>query len=101
MAFQTFQSEMRTLLDEMKQRGQPDPDDHDIAAQLYRAMSENPDISEDRVLSEIGMLFVEGFETTGGQATACFIRCCRFLAVHTSLSCLVDRRNSVGALAYL
>jgi cytochrome P450 len=63
-----FQSEMRTLLNEMKQRGEPDPEDHDIAAQLYRAMSENPDISEDRVLSEIGMLFVEGFETTGGQA---------------------------------
>jgi hypothetical protein len=28
-------------------------------------MDEHPDISEDRMLSEIGMLFVEGFETTG------------------------------------
>lgn len=28
-------------------------------------LKEHPDISEDRMLSEIGMLFVEGFETTG------------------------------------
>jgi cytochrome P450 len=28
-------------------------------------MTENPNICEDRILSEIGMLFVEGFETTG------------------------------------
>jgi hypothetical protein len=28
-------------------------------------MSDNPNICEDRILSEIGMLFVEGFETTG------------------------------------
>jgi cytochrome P450 len=30
-----------------------------------QVMSENPNICEDRILSEIGMLFVEGFETTG------------------------------------
>jgi hypothetical protein len=36
-----------------------------IAAQVWRVMDEHPDISEDRMLSEIGMLFVEGFETTG------------------------------------
>lgn len=63
-----FQSEMRTLLNEMKQRGQPDPEEQDISSQLYRVMSENPSICENRILSEIGMLFVEGFETTGGQA---------------------------------
>ena len=28
-------------------------------------LREHPHISEDRMLSEIGMLFVEGFETTG------------------------------------
>ncbi|KAF6250399.1 cytochrome P450 [Scenedesmus sp. NREL 46B-D3] len=91
-AFAMFQAEMRTLLNEMKQRGPPPEDDQDIAAQLYRVrrlalldhvqplrhvahaarrvgaaqvMSENPSICEDRILSEIGMLFVEGFETTG------------------------------------
>jgi hypothetical protein len=33
-------------------------------------MKENPDVTEDRVLSEIGILFVEGFETTGERAAA-------------------------------
>jgi fatty acid synthase len=60
-----FQDEMRLLLKEMKERGPPAEDDQDIAAQLYRVMAENPNICEDRILSEIGMLFVEGFETTG------------------------------------
>jgi cytochrome P450 len=31
-------------------------------------MRAHPDISRDRVLSEIGILFVEGFETTGARA---------------------------------
>jgi hypothetical protein len=65
-----FQDEMRTLLNEMKQRGPPPAEDQDIAAQLYRVMSENPAICEDRILSEIGMLFVEGFETTGRRQVA-------------------------------
>jgi hypothetical protein len=60
-----FQAEMRVLLDEMKRRGPPPSGDHDIASQLYRAMAEHHEITEDRVLSEIGILFVEGFETTG------------------------------------
>jgi hypothetical protein len=65
IAFNMFQGEMRTLLNEMKARGEPDAEDQDIAAQLYRVMNENPNICENRILSEIGMLFVEGFETTG------------------------------------
>jgi len=64
-AFDMFQAEMRQLLDEMKARGEPPADDQDIAAQLYRVMNDNPNICENRILSEIGMLFVEGFETTG------------------------------------
>jgi hypothetical protein len=32
---------------------------------VLQVMSDNPNICEDRILSEIGMLFVEGFETTG------------------------------------
>ena len=64
-AFAMFQDEMRTLLNEMKARGEPEPEDQDIAAQLYRVMNDNPAICENRILSEIGMLFVEGFETTG------------------------------------
>jgi cytochrome P450 len=60
-----FQKEMRYLLTQLKTKP-PADDDHDIAAQLYRVMAEYPDtICEDRILSEIGMLFVEGFETTG------------------------------------
>jgi hypothetical protein len=62
-----FQAEMRILLEEMKRRGPPPSGDQDIASQLYRVMAENPDVSEDRVMSEIGILFVEGFETTGGR----------------------------------
>jgi hypothetical protein len=41
----------------------PDP-----CPQVWRILQEHPDISEDRMLSEIGMLFVEGFETTGEWA---------------------------------
>ncbi len=32
---------------------------------MWRVLKEHPEVSEDRVLSEIGILFVEGFETTG------------------------------------
>ena len=64
-SFASFQAEMRVLLDEMKARGPPAADDHDIASQLYRVMQEHPEVDEARVLSEIGILFVEGFETTG------------------------------------
>lgn len=65
VAFKMFQKEMQMLLNQMKERGPPADDDHDIAAQLYRVMAEYPEVSEARVLSEIGILFVEGFETTG------------------------------------
>lgn len=34
-------------------------------------LKEHPEISEDRMLSEIGMLFVEGFETTGASVCVC------------------------------
>ncbi|KAI8464093.1 MAG: cytochrome P450 [Monoraphidium minutum] len=85
-AFHEFQSQMRFLLDKIRADGQPAEDDTDIGAQataapcgaalcayigladllqVWRVMNEHPDISEDRMLSEIGMLFVEGFETTG------------------------------------
>jgi cytochrome P450 len=60
-----FQREMRVLLEELKARGEPAPEDQCIASQLYRVMREQPEVTEDRVLSEIGILFVEGFETTG------------------------------------
>jgi len=66
-AFTMFQEEMSVLLRELKERGALDPDDQDIATQLCRVLQEHPDISEARVLSEIGILFVEGFETTGGS----------------------------------
>eukprot|EP00878_Enallax_costatus_P004731 GHUV01004980.1.p1 GENE.GHUV01004980.1~~GHUV01004980.1.p1 ORF type:complete len:543 (+),score=147.42 GHUV01004980.1:709-2337(+) len=64
-AFKMFQREMTVLLHELKTRGAPDGDDQDISTQLYRVLQEHPDIPESRVLSEIGILFVEGFETTG------------------------------------
>lgn len=70
-----FQDEMMVLLRELKQRGAPDPDDQDIATQLCRVLQEHPDIPEARVLSEIGILFVEGFETTGG----CLASVCKCL----------------------
>ncbi|KIZ01997.1 putative cytochrome P450 [Monoraphidium neglectum] len=64
-AFKEFQDQMRFLLNKIRQDGRPAEDDSDIGAQVWRVMDEHPDISEDRMLSEIGMLFVEGFETTG------------------------------------
>ena len=63
-----FQEEMSVLLRELRQRGAPDADDQDISTQLCRVLLEHPKIPEARVLSEIGILFVEGFETTGRQA---------------------------------
>ena len=56
---------MRFLLTKIRETGEPAQDNYDIAAQLWRVMKEHPEICEDRILSEIGMLFVEGFETTG------------------------------------
>ncbi len=64
-AFTAFQAEMNALLKNLEARGEPSPDDTDIGTQLLRVMKEHPSISRDRVLSEIGILFVEGFETTG------------------------------------
>jgi cytochrome P450 len=66
-AFAAFQREMNALLKGLEARGEPDADDTDIGTQLLRVMREHPGISRDRVLSEIGILFVEGFETTGGR----------------------------------
>jgi cytochrome P450 len=64
-AFVAFQKEMSRLLDEIAALPELPADDTDIGTQLVRAMRAHPEISRDRVLSEIGILFVEGFETTG------------------------------------
>jgi len=64
-AFTAFQAEMNALLKGLEARGKAAADDTDIGTQLLRVMKEHPNISRDRVLSEIGILFVEGFETTG------------------------------------
>jgi len=56
---------MRFLLNKIHADGEPPEDNTDIGAQVWRVLKEHPDISPDRMLSEIGMLFVEGFETTG------------------------------------
>ena len=66
---------MNALLKGLEARGEPSPDDTDIGTQLLRVMREHPGISRDRVLSEIGILFVEGFETTGRQMPRCSRQC--------------------------
>ncbi|KXZ56708.1 hypothetical protein GPECTOR_1g638 [Gonium pectorale] len=80
-SFVDFQEHMKQLLREMKARP-PGRGDTDIGAQLYRVLEASrleaekaskaqggrkvvPAITEERILSEIGILFVEGFETTG------------------------------------
>jgi hypothetical protein len=75
---------MAALLKALEARGPPDADDSDIGAQLLRVMQEHPGISRDRVLSEIGILFVEGFETTGACCAAAGV----VHAVCVQLSCL-------------
>ncbi|KAI8464092.1 MAG: cytochrome P450 [Monoraphidium minutum] len=65
VAFKEFHDQMRFLLNKIRADGEPAEDNMDIGAQVWRVLKEHPDISEDRMLSEIGMLFVEGFETTG------------------------------------
>ncbi|KAG2443022.1 hypothetical protein HYH02_009438 [Chlamydomonas schloesseri] len=82
-SFRDFQAHMQQLLREVLARGPPGPADTDIGAQLWRALDASrrqaerassagagrrrvkPAITEERILSEIGILFVEGFETTG------------------------------------
>jgi cytochrome P450 len=59
-----FQDEMIALLDTMRKRGPPKHTDFSIGAQLLR-LQNTCGITDDRILSEIGILFVEGFETTG------------------------------------
>jgi len=63
-SFDHFQREMVALLKKLKLRGPPAADDFSIAAQLMR-IADNGSVSYERILSEIGILFVEGFETTG------------------------------------
>lgn len=63
-AFKNFQKEMVVLLKKIIARGEPAEDDYSVAAQLMRIRNKDG-IVDDRLLSEIGMLFVEGFETTG------------------------------------
>jgi hypothetical protein len=41
-AFKIFQQEMTVLLQELKRRGDPDPQDQDIATQLYRVLNVRP-----------------------------------------------------------
>jgi hypothetical protein len=76
-----FQAEMSVLLRELKERDTLDPDDQDIATQLCRVLQEHPHIPEARVLSEIGILFVEGFETTGARARRVRVCVCVCVAV--------------------
>lgn len=63
-SFKNFQKEMTTLLKSIIERGVPLEDDQSVAAQLMRIRNKDG-IVDDRLLSEIGILFVEGFETTG------------------------------------
>lgn len=64
-SYLAFQSAMKDLLQGLRAKGGPDSDDTDIGAQLYRLLGTTPALNEARILSEIGILFVEGFETTG------------------------------------
>eukprot|EP00877_Chromochloris_zofingiensis_P000654 jgi/Chrzof1/1058/Cz01g38230.t1 len=95
-AFSNFQSEMKVLLKELKARGEPEEDNQDIAAQLYRVMAQHPDISEDRILSEIGIVFVEGFETTGHTTSWTLYNIATVPGVQERLAAELD---SVGLLA--
>jgi cytochrome P450 len=55
---------MTALLEEMDRRGAPAEGDFDICSQLWRVRRDSG-VDDRRILSEIGILFVEGFETTG------------------------------------
>lgn len=63
-SFVRFQKEMMTLLEELKLHEPPSSDDFSVGAQLMR-LRKTEGITDARLLSEIGILFVEGFETTG------------------------------------
>lgn len=57
-----FQSHIRSILAHMKEN--PHRGSQSIGAALYQLYEEGK-ISEDRLLSEMAIIFVEGFETTG------------------------------------
>lgn len=63
-SFRRFHADMAALFDEMLARGEPAEDDQSVGAQLLRLRASGT-ISDARLLSEIGIMFVEGFETTG------------------------------------
>ncbi|GMH38538.1 hypothetical protein BSKO_06422 [Bryopsis sp. KO-2023] len=63
-SFETFHKDMTSLLKKIIARGDPKDDDQSVAAQLMRIRGKEG-IVDERLLSEIGILFVEGFETTG------------------------------------
>lgn len=63
-SFKHYQGVVKKLFQEILSRGPPARDDVSIAAQLMRLRNKSA-ITDERMLSEIGILFVEGFETTG------------------------------------
>lgn len=63
-SFQTFQEFTKALFNDIKNQGHPAPGDFSIAAQLMRVLGK-PGITDRRILSEIAILFIAGFETTG------------------------------------
>lgn len=63
-SFSYFQQHIRDLFQEIVSKGPPSDDDFTIGAQLMR-IRQKAGITDERILSEIGILFVEGYETTG------------------------------------
>uniref|UniRef100_A0A383VEH9 Cytochrome P450 n=1 Tax=Tetradesmus obliquus TaxID=3088 RepID=A0A383VEH9_TETOB len=96
-AFVAFQTEMNALLKQLEARGTPAEDDTDIGSQLLRAMQQsNGAISRERVLSEIGMLFVEGFETTGHTTSWTLFNIASVPSVQQKIA---EELDSLGLLA--
>eukprot|EP00879_Flechtneria_rotunda_P000943 GHRR01001075.1.p1 GENE.GHRR01001075.1~~GHRR01001075.1.p1 ORF type:complete len:417 (+),score=135.67 GHRR01001075.1:964-2214(+) len=90
-AFKMFQAEMHQLLKNLEAKGAPADDDTDIGSQLLRVMAANPNISRDRILSEIGILFVEGFETTGHTTSWTLFNIASMPGVQEAVAAELDR----------
>ncbi|GBF95033.1 cytochrome P450 [Raphidocelis subcapitata] len=89
-AFAEFQRQMRFLLEKVKADGEPDEANCDIGAQVWRVLRDHPEISEDRMLSEIGMLFVEGFETTGHTTSWALLQIATHPEVQSAIASELD-----------
>lgn len=85
-SFEIYHKVIQQLFREIVDKGMPASDDFSVAAQLMRLKNKGS-ISDERILAEIGILFVGGFETTAHT-------------ISWTLFCIVTNRGEYSDLVY-